>query len=47
MASNGGSVPVGTVNKLAQPLHLQKLYNSLNLTPLLDYVEKVINQPIR
>lgn len=38
---------LGNGNAFAESIHMQKLYKSLQLDPFLDYVEKVISQPIR
>ena len=33
--------------ELSHPIHLQRLEKALKLGPFLDYVEDVINQPVR
>ena len=33
--------------ELSVPLHIQRVERALNLDPLLDYVDNVINQPLR
>ena len=35
------------ISDLAEPAHIQKLKQLLNLEPLLDYVESYSNQPVR